>query len=187
MNASVWLDNFDAAKEAARKSRKPILLQFDVEGCGGCKKLYETTYADAKTAEELSEFFVLLRLDIIAHRDVRRLYGAYWTPSFYFLDYNGKSYFDCKGYFPPQEFRILLRAGFAETAVPKGRFKEALDFIERDFDELSASNLAPKIIVLKGMIEFLQTRDDEKFRELMKSIKKKYPESIEAKQYFWEK
>ncbi len=181
----IWLDDFERAKNEAMKSRKPVLLQFDVQNCGGCKKLYAETYTHPKVAEELERRFVLLRLDILERRDIRREYGAYWTPSFYFLDYKGKSYYNFNGYFPPTEFRILLRAGYAEVSIPKGKFAEATEFIEKDFDELSENILAPKIIVAKGMMEFLQTRDDGKFRALMKSIKENYPESPEAAQYFW--
>ncbi len=181
-----WLDNFNSAKEEARKKRLPVLLQFDVKGCGGCKKLYEHTYTEPKTAEELAQNFVLLKLDIIKHRDIRRQYGAYWTPSFYFLDYGGKSYFGFNGYLPPKEFRLMLRIGFAEASIPKGRFDEAIQFLEKDFEELSDGVLAPKIIVLKGMIDFLKNRDDMKFRNLMRNLKENYPKSLEAAQYFWD-
>ncbi len=181
-----WLTDFETALNTAMKSRKPVLLQFDVKGCGGCKKLYEQTYAHPKVAEELEKYFVPLRLDIIVEREVRRRYGAYWTPSFYFLDYKGTSYYSFNGYFPPEEFRILLRAGFAEASIPKGRFAEAKEFLQADFNELKRNNLAPKIIVLSGMIDFLQDRNDAKFRALMKSVKEEYPESPEAAQYFWE-
>ncbi len=34
-----WLTNLDKAKEESLKSHKPILLQFEMDGCGGCKKL----------------------------------------------------------------------------------------------------------------------------------------------------
>ena len=82
-----WLTNLDKAKEESLKLKKPILLQFEMENCGGCKKLEETTYKDQKVNDEMNEWFVLLKLDLIKDREVRKLLGAYWTPSIYFLDH----------------------------------------------------------------------------------------------------
>lgn len=33
-----WLTNLEQAKEESLKSYKPILLQFEMDNCGGCKK-----------------------------------------------------------------------------------------------------------------------------------------------------
>ncbi len=181
-----WLLDFEEAKELARKERKPILLQFEIEKCGGCKKMYSHTYLDEKVSQELSSRFILLMLNIREAHKVRREYAAYWTPSFYFLDYNGKSYYTFKGYFPPDQFRIHLRIGFSEASIPKGRFKEAMEYLNSGYDDLSKNILYPKILVLKGMIDYLHDRDNLKFRAVIKSIKEQYPESPEASQYFWD-
>ncbi|MGB9772392.1 MAG: thioredoxin family protein, partial [Candidatus Kapaibacteriota bacterium] len=82
----VWLTNLEQAKEEATKSHKLILLQFEMDGCGGCRKMNATTYKDPKVIEEMNEWFVLLKQDLIKDREVRKMLGAYWTPAFYFLD-----------------------------------------------------------------------------------------------------
>ena len=87
-----WLTNLEQAKEEAVKTKKLILLQFEMDGCGGCKKLEATTYMDQKVLDEINEWFVVLKLDLIKDREVRKSLGAYWTPSIYFLDQNGNSY-----------------------------------------------------------------------------------------------
>ncbi len=181
-----WFDNYDEALKNAMQNRRPVLLQFDVKGCGGCKKLYSYTYLDEKVKEELDKYFTLLRLDIVKERDIRRKYNAFWTPSFYFLDYKGNLYYHFHGYFPPTELRILVRVGFSETSIPKGRFAEAKEFLNKDFEELEDNILAPKILYQKGMIDYLHDRDNKKFRALIKFVKKKYPQSPEASQYFWD-
>jgi len=70
-----WLTNLEQAKEESLKSRKPILLQFEMDGCGGCKKLNATTYKDHKVIDEMNEWFVLLKLDLIKDREVRKSLG----------------------------------------------------------------------------------------------------------------
>lgn len=182
----MWLIDYDKAKEESLRTKKPILLQFEMETCGGCKKLYEYTYQDPKAAGDLSEHFVLLRLDIMKDREQRRLYGAYWTPSFYFLDHNGKSYHSFNGYLPPNDFRVLLRLGYAQASVPKGKYRETLEFIEKDFDDFRSTDLAPKLLVQKGMILLLQSKDNTEFKKLMKKIIEEYPDSPEARMYFWD-
>jgi len=114
-----WLTNLEQAKEESVKTHKPILLQFEMDGCGGCKKLNATTYKDLKVIDEMNEWFVLLKLDLIKDREIRKSLGAYWTPAMYFLDQNGNSYFHFNGYLPADEFRAMLRLGIAETIMPR--------------------------------------------------------------------
>jgi len=80
-----WLTNLEQAKEESLKSHKLILLQFEMENCGGCKKMNATTYKDQKVIDEMNEWFVLLKQDLIKDREIRKLLGAYWTPLFIFL------------------------------------------------------------------------------------------------------
>ncbi|NUN09743.1 MAG: thioredoxin family protein [Ignavibacteriaceae bacterium] len=181
-----WLTNLESAKEEASVSQKPVLLQFEMPGCGGCKKLYEETYTDEKTAAEMSDNFVLLKVDLIKDREIRRQFSAYWTPSIYFLDHTGKSYFYFNGYLPPGEFRIILRLGYAETMIPKGKYDDAYRFLSSDLEDFSELNpLLPKLLASRGITDYIRTKDKSTFMRVMKDIQIKYPSSLEAKMYFW--
>lgn len=183
----MWLTNFEEAKRESSSSRKPILLQFEREGCGGCKRLYEYTYKDPKVDAELNQWFVLLRADILKDRGLRRDCAAYWTPSFYFLDHNGKSYFKFNGYLPPDDFRVVLRLGLTETLIPKGKYDEALAVLRADENSLFGTDMGAKIMLQKGIIIYLKNRDNKEFRETMEEITRHYPHALEARMYFWEK
>ncbi len=182
----MWLDDFEKAKEESLKLRKPVLLQFELDNCGGCKKLYDTTYQDEKVKSELENWFVPLKLDLLKNRDVRKIVSSYWTPSFYFMDHNGKSFYSFKGYLPPEEFRLLMRIGAAEAMIPKGKYDDALNILEDDSDNLSSGSLFNELQILKGEVIFLIQRDNSELKKIMKNIKEKDPESIQAKMYFWE-
>jgi len=67
-----WLTNLEQAKEESQKNRKPILLQFEMDECGGCKKLYAETFPNPKVEPEMTEWFVILKLDLIKDRETRR-------------------------------------------------------------------------------------------------------------------
>lgn len=181
-----WLTNLEEAKEESQKSRKPILLQFEMEGCGGCKKLYEETYPDPKVVEEMKEWFVILKLDLKKDREIRRELSGYWTPSFYFLDHNGKSYYNFNGYLPPDEFRLMLRIGFSESMIPKGKYDEVMEVTGKEIDSFKDAALLPKVLVQNGIAEYIKSKDNPAFRKKMKEIKDKFPNSLEAKMYFWE-
>ncbi|MFO7524707.1 MAG: thioredoxin family protein [Ignavibacteriaceae bacterium] len=181
-----WLTNLEQAKEEAMKLRKPILLQFELDKCGGCRQLYKTTYPDPEVEKELNEWFVLLKLDILRDKEIRRKLGAYWTPSLYFLDHKENSYYHFNGYLPPEDFRIMLRLGLTESMMPRGRYDEIIEIVEKDLDEFNNNILAPKLMVQKEMARYIKTKDNSKLRSTLKEIQKKYPDSIEAKMYFWD-
>lgn len=182
----MWLTNLEQAKEESLKSRKPILLQFEMDGCGGCKKLYAETYTNQSVINEMKEWFVLLKLDLIKNREVRKELSAYWTPSFYFLDHSGKSHFNFNGYLPADEFRIILRLAYSEVSIPKGRFAEAIDVMNRDIEHFDDNPLISKLLAQKGITEYIKTKDKKAFMAVMKDIQLKYPNSLESKMYFWD-
>ncbi len=181
-----WLTNLEQAKEEAVKTKKLILLQFEMDGCGGCKKLEATTYKDQKVMDEINEWFVLLKLDLIKDREVRKSLGAYWTPSIYFLDQNGNSYYHFNGYLPATEFRAMMRLGIAETIMPRGRYDDIIKIIEKDLDELAGTSFYPKLLVARETARYIKTKDNSQLRKKLKEIQSKYPESTEATMYFWD-
>jgi thioredoxin-related protein len=181
-----WLTNLEQAKEEAVKTKKLILLQFEMENCGGCKKLKATTYMDQKVVDEINEWLVLLKLDIIKDREVRRNLGAYWTPAIYFLDQNGNSYYHFNGYLPADEFRAMMRLGITETIMPRGRYDDIIKMIDKDIDELADTSLYPKLLVARETARYIKIKDNSQLKKTLKEIQNQHPESTEAKMYFWD-
>jgi len=181
-----WLTNLEQAKEEAAKTKKLILLQFEMDGCGGCKKLEATTYKDQKVIDEMNEWFVPLKLDLIKDKEVRRSLGAYWTPAIYFLDQNGNSYYHFNGYLPADEFRAMMRLGIAETIMTRGRYDDIINIIDKDLDELADLSFYPKLLVARETARYIKIKDNLQLKKTLKEIQSKYPESTEAKMYFWD-
>lgn len=181
-----WLTNLEQAKEEALKTKKIILLQFEMDGCVGCKKLDETTYKNQKVIDELNDWFVLLKLDLIKDREVRRSLGGYWTPAIYFLDQNGNSYYHFNGYLPATEFRAMMRLGIAEMIMPRGRYDDIINIIEKDLDELAGTSFYPKLLLARETALYIKIKDNSQLKKMLKEIQNKYPESTEAKMYFWD-
>lgn len=181
-----WLNNLEQAKEEASKSKKIILLQFEMDNCGGCKKMNATTYIVQKVIDEMNEWFVLLKQDLIKDREIRKSLGAYWTPAFYILDQNGNSYFHFNGYLPADEFRAMLRLGIAETIMPRGRYDDIINIIDKDLNELVSTTFYPKLLVAIETARYIKIKDNSQLRKTLKEIKTTHPNSTEAKMYFWD-
>lgn len=181
-----WLHDYNKALEVAQGQRKPILLQFEMDNCGGCKRLEKDTYKDEKLIAEMQEWFVLLKLDLIKDREIRKNFSAYWTPAFYFLNEFGKSHYFFNGYLPANEMRALIRLALSELLIPKGKYDAVIEIISKDINKLENTSFYPKLLVQRGLAEYIKTKDKEKFKGIIKSIIEKYPYSTEAKMYFWE-
>lgn len=181
-----WFTHLEQAKEEALKTKKLLLLQFEMDGCGGCKKLEATTYKNQKVIVEINEWFVLLKLDLIKDKEVRRNLGAYWTPAIYFLDSNGNTYYHFNGYLPATEFRAMMRIGIAETIMPRGRYDDIIKIIEKDLGELTDTSFYPKLLVARETAQYIKLKDNSQLKKTLKEIQSKYPGSTEAKMYFWD-
>ncbi|HMU43014.1 MAG TPA: thioredoxin family protein [Ignavibacteriaceae bacterium] len=181
-----WLKILEQAKEEAAKTKKLILLQFEMDGCGGCKKLEAATYKEQKVIDEINEWFVPLKLDLIKDREVRKSLGAYWTPVIYFLDQNGNSYYHFNGYLPADEFRAMLRLGIAETIMPCGRYDDIIKIIDKDIDNLVNTSFYPKLLVARETARYIKIKDNSQLRKTLMEIQNTHPQSTEAKMYFWD-
>lgn len=181
-----WFNNMEKAKEEAVKTHKLILLQFEMDGCGGCKKLNASTHTDPQVINEINDWFVLLKLDLIKDREVRKTLGAYWTPAIYFLDQNGNSYYHFNGYLPADEFRATMRLGIAETIMPRGRYDEIIKIIDKDLDQLADTSFYPKLLVVRETAQYIKIKDNSQLRKTLKEIQNDYPKSTEAKMYYWD-
>lgn len=148
--------------------------------------MYAVTYPDKKVSEELYDWFVPLRLDILKEHQVRSRYAAVWTPSFYVLDYREKMYFSLPGYLPPKDFRILMRLGLAAYYIPRGKYKEANDILTNGLEKFAGNPGAATLMFWRGMANYLKTYDSQQFREEMMDIRETYPDSPEARMWPWE-
>ncbi|GEM_PF-241386 len=185
-NEPTWLTDFEAAAAEAKRQRKPILLQFERDRCAGCRKLEAVTYRDSGVQAELSEWFVPLRLDILRERRIRAGYHAVWTPSFYFLDYHGKAYHHLDGYLPPEDFRLVMRLGWAAVALPKGKYDEVIARLDEGLKRFPDHPRAPGVMLTRAMARYLKTWDNRAFREEMRELIRRYPDSPEARMWPWD-
>ncbi|SHK30391.1 thioredoxin family protein [Rhodothermus profundi] len=186
MNASLlWLHDLDAALAEARRTRRPVWLMFEREGCAGCAKMEANTYRDPQVRAELTEAFVLLRQNIRRDRLVRSRYAAVWTPSFYVLDARGTAHHVELGYLPPEDLRLVLRLGRAKELVPRGRYTEAIALLEDALTRFPTHPMAAQVMLWWAMARYLTSGDGRQLREDLAALRRRYPDSAEARRWPW--
>ncbi len=184
--SALWLENFDSALAAAGESHKPIILEFIRPNCAGCLKMEHGVFNDAAVQQQITEDFVPLRQNILAHRAVRSRYAAIWTPSLYFLHSDGKLLWFSEGALTKTDFFTVCTIGRARFLLHKGRYAEVIDLMDARLAEAAADVRAAQLVFIRGMAYYLRFGDKDAFHAAMEEIVEKYPYSPEARMWPWE-
>ena len=107
-----WTDDLPAARRAAAAgSGKRVLLDFTAGWCPACQELGRTTWSDRSVAAAVDAACVPVRVDVDAHPDVARAYGAEYLPTLVLTDAAGHELRRSVGYVSADEFRRWLAGG----------------------------------------------------------------------------
>ncbi len=105
-----WFYDLNLALQAAKTSRKPILIQFYTTWCGWCKKLENTTFSDGNVTVYLKENFITVKLNAEKVDRIAKSYQVRSFPSFVLLDAKGEEIDRFNGYRDGRKFKALLEA-----------------------------------------------------------------------------
>lgn len=84
-----WASSYDAALEQAKKEKKNVMVMLSKEGCPACDYMNDIVFEEKVVENEITKKFVPVHIDI--HNDfIPDGLGYIGTPTFYFLDANGK-------------------------------------------------------------------------------------------------
>jgi thioredoxin-related protein len=180
-----FFNDFESAKQASIKERKPILLQFEREKCSGCKKLDALTYPNREVAEELTNWFIPLKLQILEDHKIRSHFSAVWTPSFYLTDRNQKIYYKADGYFNTEDFRLQMRIALSQYLLSRGKYQNVIDLMNGGLQLFPDNPTAPRLLLIRGQAEYLLNWNNKVFRATMGELLERFPNSPEARMWPW--
>jgi hypothetical protein len=71
--------------------------------------------------------------------------------------------------------------------MPKGKYAEASQVMSKNIEDFKNDNpLLPKLLAQIGISNYIKTKDKPTFMKTMKEIQQKFPDSLEARMYFWD-
>lgn len=107
LHAIEWL-SYDEAKVLQKKNHKPIMLDVMRDTCHYCIKMDKEVFENKEMAEWLQERFILVQINL--DEDLMPIdEEVTFTPTFYFLDENGKILKKIPGSWNIQDFKDLTR------------------------------------------------------------------------------
>jgi thiol:disulfide interchange protein DsbD len=110
-----WMDDYEAARELARRERRPLLVDFGASWCGACEELDRHTFSDRRVISE-GRRFVPVRLDLSAGEDretgerVLRTYRYSGLPLVVMHDATGEEAERITGFVEPERMLQVMRA-----------------------------------------------------------------------------
>ncbi len=109
-----WLSLKEGLKKA-KKERKMILIYITSKHCQYCKKMDRTTFKRKSIQEYINRYFIPIKVekDSYEGKKVKNMYGYVGTPTFHFLEPDGKKVKTLFGAWKPEEFLGILKY-FAE-------------------------------------------------------------------------
>lgn len=84
-----WAPSYEKGLAQAKKEHKIVMLMFSKKTCKMCNVMKKSVYENDDVAEYVKNFFVPVEIDIEVYPD-KYGYQVFGTPTYYFLDSNGK-------------------------------------------------------------------------------------------------
>ncbi|AFV96716.1 MULTISPECIES: DUF255 domain-containing protein [unclassified Sulfuricurvum] len=84
-----WAPSYEKGLEQAKKEHKILMLMFSKKTCKMCNIMKKSVYENDDVAEYVKNFFIPVEIDVEVYPD-KYGYQVIGTPTYYFLDSNGK-------------------------------------------------------------------------------------------------
>lgn len=109
-----WRPSFKAAQTEAKRSGKPILVDFTAQWCTNCKALDARTYTNANVIR-LSQKFVAVKVDTDKDEATAKRYNASRLPLIAVLKPDGKMSSSVLGFRDAKGMTIFLHSALAKA------------------------------------------------------------------------
>jgi YHS domain-containing protein/thiol-disulfide isomerase/thioredoxin len=109
--AEGWRSDFEAARQEAIRTGKPLLVHFGATWCGPCQQMESTVFNQPGIQRALHDDVVGVKLDIDQNQELGSRFGVEMLPSDILLAPNGERLVESTGFRSEGEYSELLRRG----------------------------------------------------------------------------
>ena len=139
------------------------------------------TYSDTTVQQELSERFILLKLDLFkSPRAVVRPLNVIWTPTILFADRRGTVHYRSVNFLPPREFLTVLEIGESHVDLRWTRMDAAIERLRSAFERDPDGKLADEVLYWLGIATYLKTHSNDEMYRVWHHLQERFPDSIWA-------
>ena len=132
-----WYLDWDEGMAAAKKEKKPVVVDFYADWCGYCKKMDKETFAAPEIKHRFVNGWIAIKIDIedknktatvdgntMTHAELVRYFRVTGFPTYLFIDKEGKPVSPYSGYVPKERFGQLLDYFKDEVYTKNIKFNE---------------------------------------------------------------
>ena len=105
--AAEWKD-YDQGMAEAKKTGRPVLIDFYTTWCRECRKMEETTFSDPAAMRVLASRFVPVRVDAEKQPALASKYKIFGYPTFVVTDASGNAVAMKVGYMDAGQFKNFV-------------------------------------------------------------------------------
>lgn len=118
---NTWYENWSAGWSAAKKEKKPILVDFYSDNCGPCVAMHKTTFAAGEIIDRLAKDWISIRINtdyrdksgiyddrIMNYTELAQYFRIHAVPTFLFFDKKGELVQKAAGYRKKEQFSLIL-------------------------------------------------------------------------------
>lgn len=102
-----WRTDFASASAEAKRTGKPMLLDFSATWCGPCQEMRRTTWSDRQVAQEL-DGYIPVQVDLDQNQALAQQFAVSGIPHLDLLNPNGQVVASTEGEMDPDEFHAWL-------------------------------------------------------------------------------
>lgn len=108
-NSPIKFYDYEEGLKKAEKDSLHVAVFFKTTWCKYCKVMDSTTMKDQRIIDLLNQHFIAVKVDGDKRKDLSRSYGVKGYPETWFLKSNGERIAPAPGYWPADDFNLLLR------------------------------------------------------------------------------
>lgn len=160
-----WYHNYKTARDEARRSQRPLLLDFGTKSCFWCKQLDLKTFTDPRVAKLLNENYVRLKIDADKHPGLTKALKIRLFPTLVIASPDGVVLKVQPGFVKPDKLYVqLLQFGSRPRTEDVELYQLAAQSIDKGEYGCAIMNL--KKVLGKGRNEQI----DQQSRALLKQL-----------------